>query len=130
MLHTEIVANNTIETSSSIIKVIIRKNDKNSVLALLALDKNGISPEQLEGLHCLIREGDDGIVIIGSIRHTIRVNFTYPSHQRHFLHQSIWLLLFLQDSSSSLINLSSLTSISSKRIKECLHHASRHQMDH
>jgi hypothetical protein len=47
VLDTKVVSNHTVHTSTAIIQIIISKDDKNSILALLALDKYSIATEEL-----------------------------------------------------------------------------------
>lgn len=47
MLNTEIVSDHTVHTCTPIIKLIISENNENSILALLSLDENSITTEQL-----------------------------------------------------------------------------------
>jgi len=47
MLDSQIVPNHTIHTRTSIIQIIISKDDENGILALLSLHKHGITTEQL-----------------------------------------------------------------------------------
>lgn len=70
VLDTEVVSHNTVDASASIIKIIIGQNNQNGVLALLALDEDGVTPEQLEGVHCVVGEGDNGVVIVDGISDT------------------------------------------------------------
>ena len=69
MLNAEVMSNNTIHTRATIIEIIISEDDENGVLALLSADENGIATEQLELLHRVVGQGDDRVVIIGSVRH-------------------------------------------------------------
>ena len=47
MLDAKVVTDNTVDACTSIIKVIVGKHDQHRVFSLLALDKYGISPEEL-----------------------------------------------------------------------------------
>ena len=47
MLDTEVVSDHTVHTSASIIQLIIGKDNKNGVLALLALHQNSVATEEL-----------------------------------------------------------------------------------
>ena len=69
MLDAQVVADNPVDAGTSIIKIIVGQHDQNGILALLAADKNGIAAEQLELLHGVVGQGDDGVVIVGSVRH-------------------------------------------------------------
>ena len=47
VLHTEVMTDNTVHPSTSIIKIIIGQHNENRVLSLFALHKDGIAAEQL-----------------------------------------------------------------------------------
>ena len=47
VLDSQVVANDSVDASRSIIEIVICEHDQDSVLALLSLDKNGISSEEL-----------------------------------------------------------------------------------
>lgn len=47
VLDSQVVANNSIDASRSVIEIVIREHDQHSVLALLSLDKHGVSSEEL-----------------------------------------------------------------------------------
>ena len=70
VLDTKVVAHNTVDAGTAIIKIIIGQDNQNSVLALLALDEDGVTPEQLEGVHCVVGESDNGVVIVDGISDT------------------------------------------------------------
>lgn len=71
MLDAQVMSHNTIHASASIIKIVISQNDQHSVLPLLALDEHCVASEQLEGIHGIIGEGNDRVVIVGGIGNTI-----------------------------------------------------------
>jgi hypothetical protein len=87
MLHTQIVANNSVQASATVVQIIVGKNDQNSVLPLLASDKDRVTTEQLESVHGVVRKGDDGVVVIDGVGN----------------HQLVGLLLLLEDGSGSVI---------------------------
>lgn len=70
VLDTQVVSHNTVDASASIIEIIIGQNNQNGVLALLALDEDGVTPEQLEGVHCVVGESNNGVVIVDGIGDT------------------------------------------------------------
>ena len=47
MLHTEVVSDHTVDTSTAIIEVIIGKDDQDGVLSLLSLDQDCVTTEEL-----------------------------------------------------------------------------------
>lgn len=71
VLNAEVVAHNTVDPGASIIQIIIGKDDQNSILALLALHQNCVTPEELESLHGVVRQGDNRVVIVDGIRHAV-----------------------------------------------------------
>lgn len=67
VLHTQVVSNDSVDANTSIIKIVIGQNDKNSVLSLLSAYENCVTTEQLKLLHGVVGEGDDRVVIVGGI---------------------------------------------------------------
>ena len=67
MLDSEVVSNHSVHACGAIIQIIICKHDQDSVLSLFALDQDCVSSEELQGLHSIVREGDDGVVIVSGI---------------------------------------------------------------
>lgn len=67
VLDAEVVADDPVEADAALVKLLIGKDDQNSVLPLLAADQDCVATEQTESIHCLLGEGDDGVVIVGSI---------------------------------------------------------------
>ena len=47
VLDAQVVSNHSVDTSRAIIKIVIGKNNQNSVLSLLALDQDSVSSEEL-----------------------------------------------------------------------------------
>ena len=67
VLHPQVVANNSVYPRGAVIEVVICQHDENCVLALLALDQDGVATEELQRLHGVVGEGDDGVVIVDGI---------------------------------------------------------------
>lgn len=67
ILHAEVMSNNTVDSGTSVIKVIICQHDQHCIPSHLALDQDSVSTEETESLHRVIGEGDDGIIIIDGI---------------------------------------------------------------
>jgi hypothetical protein len=59
VLHPQVVANDSVYPRGAIIEIVIGENDQDCVLALLALDEDSITTEELERLHGVVREGND-----------------------------------------------------------------------
>lgn len=70
VLDTEVVADNAVDASLTILEIVVGENNQDSILALLSLDQNSVATEELESLHSVVRKGDDGVVIIGSVGDT------------------------------------------------------------
>ena len=100
VLHTQIMANDTIETSASVIQVIVGKNNENGVLPLLTANEDCITTEQLESVHGVVGKSDDGVVIIDGIGN----------------HQLVGLLPLLQNSRRCVIVLFQFWSASVRRV--------------
>ena len=70
VLDTEVVADNTVDASLTILEIVVGENDQDGILALLSLDQNGVATEELESLHGVVGEGNDGVVIVGGVGDT------------------------------------------------------------
>lgn len=70
MLHTEVVSDHTVDTSTAIIKVIIGKDDQDGVLSLLSLNQDCISTEELQGLHGVVGQSNNRVVVVNGIGDT------------------------------------------------------------
>jgi len=100
MFDAQVMSHDTVDTSASIIEIVIREHDQDGVSPLLALDQNRIAPEELQGLHGVVRESNDGVVIVDGISHTVRSCQRRPSRatgRSEYLHQRVGLLLLLED---------------------------------
>ena len=54
VLDTEVVANHSVDASTSIIEIVVGKNNQDCVLALLSLDQYCVTSEQLQCLHSVV----------------------------------------------------------------------------
>lgn len=70
VLHTEVVSDHTVDTSTAIIKVIVGKDNQNSILSLLSLDQDCVTTEELQGLHGVVGQSNNRVVIVNGIGHT------------------------------------------------------------
>jgi hypothetical protein len=102
VLHTQVVANNAVQTSAAVVQIIVGKNDQDSVLPLLSADEDRVTAEQLESVHGVVRQGDDGVVIVDGIGN----------------HQLVGLLLLLENSRGRIIVLSTSSQLLSSRDRE------------
>lgn len=87
MLDPKVVTDNTVDAGTAIIEVVVGKDDQHSVLSLLATNQDSVATEQLESVHGVVGEGDDGVVVINGIRH----------------HQLVGLLLLLENGGGGVI---------------------------
>lgn len=71
VLDTEVVPHDTVDTCTPIIKVVIRKNNQNGILAHFTLDQNRIATEELQRLHGIVGESDNRVVIVDCIGDTV-----------------------------------------------------------
>lgn len=67
VLDSEIVADNTVDSGASLIQLLVGKDDQDSLLSLLASYKDGVTAEELEGVHGSLGQGDDAVVVIDGI---------------------------------------------------------------
>lgn len=67
VLYPQVVTDNSVESGTAIIKVIVRKDDQDGVFSLLASNEDCISTEQLELFHSVVRKCDDRVVIVDGI---------------------------------------------------------------
>jgi hypothetical protein len=67
VLDSEVVANNSVDASATVIELIVGENDENGVLSLLASNQDGITSEKLELVHGGLGKGNDAVVIVDGI---------------------------------------------------------------
>lgn len=67
MLDSQVVTNDTVEPSITIVEVIICKDNQDGILSLLASNEDSVTAEQLKLLHSVVRKCDDGVIIVGGI---------------------------------------------------------------
>jgi hypothetical protein len=109
VLDPQIVPHNAVYPGGAVIEVIISKDDQDGVLPLLALHKNCVATEELERLHGIVGEGDDGVVIVDGIGDAVSVVSCCTSSAEFAggvgdgLHQGIGLLLLLQNGRCCLV---------------------------
>jgi hypothetical protein len=70
VLDTKVVPHNTVDAGASVIKIVIGEDDQHSVLALLTLNENCVTTEELESLHGVVREGNHRVIIVNGIGNT------------------------------------------------------------
>lgn len=70
MLDTKVMSDDTIHAGTSIIKVVIGQHNEHGISAFLSFDKYRIATKQLERLHGVVRQGNDGVVIVDGVGDT------------------------------------------------------------
>ena len=71
MLDAQVVSHNTVEANAALIQLLIGKHDQDGVLPLLAPHEDCVATEKTKSVHGLLGQGDDGVVIVGSIRNPV-----------------------------------------------------------
>lgn len=71
MLDTKVVSHNTVDASASIIEIVIGQHNQNGVLALLALNQDGITSEKLERVHGIVGKGNNGVIIVDGVGNSV-----------------------------------------------------------
>jgi hypothetical protein len=97
MLNPQVVSNNSVNSGTAIIKIIIGEDNKNSILPLLASNKNCVTAEQLELLHGVVGKSDDRVVIVDCIGNPVAYELAQSAESnigtKQCLHQLVGLLL-------------------------------------
>ena len=75
MLHTEVVSDHTVDTSTAVIEVVVRQHDKNGVFPHLTLDQDRVTAEKLESVHSVVGESNNGVIIVDGIGDAVRAGF-------------------------------------------------------
>lgn len=83
MLDPEVVANDSVNASAPIVKILVSEDNENSVTPLLSTDKHGVATEQLEVLHGSLGQRNDGVVIVSSVGHPVDWRRLAGQSQRH-----------------------------------------------
>lgn len=105
MLHSEVVTDDSVNSSTSFIKLLVGKNDEHCLLSLLASYKDGVAAEELEGVHGSLGQGNDAVVIVDGIGNPGSASvcdFELFVRDEH-LHQLVGLLLLLENGSGGVI---------------------------
>jgi hypothetical protein len=67
VLDPQVVANDSVYPRRAIVEIVVCEHNQDCILALLALDQYGVTAEELERLHGVVRERDNRVVIIHGI---------------------------------------------------------------
>lgn len=70
VLNSEVVANDTVHSGTAVIKIIVGQDDEDSIFSLLALNEDSVASEELQSLHGVVGEGDNGVVIVDGVGHS------------------------------------------------------------
>lgn len=70
VLYTQVVSDHTVDTDTAIIQVIIGKDDQNGILSLLSLDQDCVTTEELQGLHGVVGQSNNRVVIVDGVGDT------------------------------------------------------------
>jgi hypothetical protein len=111
VLDSQVVTHDSVDAGAAIVKVIVGQDDQDGVLSLLASHEHCVTSEQLQLLHGVVGQGDDRVVIVGSIRDPVVGRCEVSScgmagrggklvsarHRGADLHQLVGLLLLLED---------------------------------
>lgn len=63
----QVVTDNTVDSGTAIIEVVIGQDDQDGVFSLLALDQDCVTTEELQRLHGIVRERNDRVVVVRRI---------------------------------------------------------------
>ena len=105
VLHPQVVADDSVYPRGTVVEIIICKHYENCVLALFALDKNGVATEELQRLHGVVRKCNNRVVIVDSIGDAVQLSVLGLGFHRDgcHLHKRVGLLLLLEDGSCYLV---------------------------
>ena len=67
VLDSQVVTNNSVDASATVIELLISEDDEDGVLSLLASNQDGVATEELELIHGGLGEGNDTVVIVDGI---------------------------------------------------------------
>ena len=67
MLDSQVMTNDSVDSSAAIIELLIGKDDQDGVLSLLTSHQDGVATEELKGVHGRLGQGDDAVVIVDGI---------------------------------------------------------------
>ena len=70
MFDAKVVADHTVHPRTTVVEIVVGKDNQNRILPLLALNKDGVTTEELQCFHSVVGKRDDGVVIVRSIGDT------------------------------------------------------------
>ena len=71
VLDTEVMPDHTVDTDTAVIEIVVRQHNQNGILAHFTLDQNRVTAEKLQSIHCVVGEGNNGVIIVDGIGHTV-----------------------------------------------------------
>jgi len=75
VLNTEVMSDNTVDASAAVVEVVVRQHDKNGVFPHLTLNQDRITAEELESIHSVVGESNDGVIIVDGIGNAVGAGF-------------------------------------------------------
>lgn len=110
MLDTEVMPDNTVDANAAIIEIVIGQHDQDGILPHFTLNQNRVTPEKLQGIHSVVGESNNGVIIVSGVSDTVRGRVLGQPHAitnmvpcgsinwaNANLHQRVRLLLLLED---------------------------------
>lgn len=67
MLDSEVMADNSVDSSTAIIELLVGKDNQNGIFSLLSSYQDGITTEELKGVHGSLGQGNNAVVIVDGI---------------------------------------------------------------
>lgn len=115
------MANNTVDSGTSIIEVIIGQDNQDGILSFLSPNKNCVTTEELELLHGVVGEGNDRVIIVSGVGDPVRQcesvkiisQWQIIRASRKDIHELVGLLLLLEDGGRDIIILHRVVSFGS-----------------
>lgn len=75
VLNTEVMSHDTVDANAAVIEVVVRQHDKNGVFPHLTLDQDRVTAEELESVHSVVGESNNGVIIVNGIGDAVRAGF-------------------------------------------------------
>ena len=75
VLNTKVMSHDTVDTNAAVIEVVVRQYDKDGVFPHLTLDQDRVTAEELESVHSVVGESNNGVIIVDGIGDAVRAGF-------------------------------------------------------
>ena len=72
VLDTEVMPDNTVDANATVIEIVIGQHDQDGILPHLTLNQNCVTPEKLQGIHSVVGESNNGVIIVSGVSDTVR----------------------------------------------------------